>query len=204
MPLGQPPGAVPPALQPAGGGSAPPGYCFVPPYWFPAPRPHSASLWSCVALTAWDTLPAFHQPSTWEVTLAEGQPPESRPVTCGLPHRTLWYTGHCAGCGPGLHQALAGGMGPAGAPGPHQVPAFSCRVPRQPGREVLSIGACGVEQHWTERVPASICPLVISGLLPVAFPLGAGVGNRIDEVPTLCPCFIGVLPQGPQEWRQWS
>lgn len=40
--------------------------------------------------------------------------------------RVLWCTGHCTGCGPGLHQALGGGMGPVGSPGPYQVSAFSC------------------------------------------------------------------------------
>lgn len=142
VPPGQPPGFVPSALQTAGGGFSILSCVSI---LVPTPQHHCGIMVLQYCLTALDTSPAFHQPRPWEAALVEEQAQESWTRTCAI-HlcltRVLWYTGHCTGCGPGLHQALGGGVGPVGAPGPYQVSAISCCNRGQPGREVPSTGAC--------------------------------------------------------------
>ena len=68
----------------------------------------------------------------------------------GTGSRRLWPTGHCRGHRHCVLQAHAGGVGHAGARGPHQVPEDCLHVPRQPGREGTAgaAGARGPDRCW--------------------------------------------------------
>lgn len=154
-------GALPPLTPPLGGDSLStqrcPDHCGAP----SCPQPHP----SCI-LTRWPQWGARpsgpEQASPANLCRAfrrrgQGIEATSPTPTWGPAHRLLWPAGHGSGQRHSVVLAPAGGVGHAGAPGPHQGPEDCLHVPGLPGREGgLGPGDCRPGTPSLSSLPGTV------------------------------------------------